>query len=73
MAEPVVLDKSRRLLPPQDYAALRASGLEYIRQLSGRIWTDHNAHDPGITLLEILCLCPHGSRDTAPASTSRTC
>jgi hypothetical protein len=55
MAEPVVLDKSRRLLPPQDYAALRASGLEYIRQLSGRIWTDHTAHDPGITLLEILC------------------
>lgn len=55
MAEPIVLDKSRRLLPPQDYAALRASGLEYVRRLSGRIWTDHNAHDPGITLLELLC------------------
>src|SRR5690606_20918248 len=22
---------------------------------SGKIWTDHNVHDPGITILEMLC------------------
>ena len=22
---------------------------------SGKIWTDHNVHDPGITILEVLC------------------
>jgi hypothetical protein len=54
-AEPLVIDKRKALRPSQDYAGLRASGLEYIQQLSGRIWTDHNAHDPGITILDVLC------------------
>ena len=26
-----------------------------IRALSGKVWTDHNLHDPGITTLEALC------------------
>lgn len=39
----------------QDFLFLREKGMEYIRELSGRIWTDHNSHDPGITLLEALC------------------
>ena len=26
--------------------------MEVIRQLAGTTWTDHNAHDPGITILE---------------------
>ncbi|WP_201747752.1 hypothetical protein [Dyadobacter flavalbus] len=26
-----------------------------IRALSGKRWTDHNLHDPGITTLEVLC------------------
>ncbi|MCA8884510.1 MAG: hypothetical protein KDA50_12310 [Rhodobacteraceae bacterium] len=38
-----------------DWAALRAEGIDHIRALSGQIWTDHNAHDPGITALEVLC------------------
>ena len=38
-----------------DYEALRQLGLQHIGELSGRIWTDHNAHDPGITTLEMLC------------------
>ncbi len=41
--------------PSQDYAALREAGLERIRQLAADTWTDHNVHDPGITLLEALC------------------
>lgn len=38
-----------------DYAFLRAQGLKYIEQLSHKLWTDYNIHDPGITILELLC------------------
>ncbi len=55
MAEPLVIQKNRPLLESQDYEFLREKGLEYIRDLSGKIWTDHNTHDPGITTLEVLC------------------
>lgn len=40
--------------PVLDPDTLRAAGLERIRQLSGAIWSDHNATDPGITILEVL-------------------
>jgi hypothetical protein len=43
-------------VPPEkismNYAALRESGMELIRQWAEDSWTDHNVHDPGITLLE---------------------
>jgi hypothetical protein len=55
MKEPVFIDKTKTLLPSQDYNLLREKGIEYIQSLSGRLWTDHNLHDPGITILEILC------------------
>jgi hypothetical protein len=29
--------------------------MQRIRRLGGRLWTDHNTHDPGITILEQLC------------------
>lgn len=37
------------------FAELRARGLALLQSLSGQVWTDHNLHDPGITLLEQLC------------------
>ena len=37
------------------FEQLRAQGLELVRQTSGLTWTDHNLHDPGITILEQLC------------------
>ena len=55
MSESAVIDKNKVLLPAQDYNFLREKGIEYIQSLSGAIWTDHNLHDPGITVLEILC------------------
>ncbi|OWY19633.1 hypothetical protein C7N43_26015 [Sphingobacteriales bacterium UPWRP_1] len=43
-------------MPPiTNFETLRQEGLDIIRQLSGNQWTDHNLHDPGITLLEALC------------------
>ena len=38
-----------------DYTRLRAEGQRLIAGLAGRTWTDYNATDPGITLLESLC------------------
>src|SRR5579859_3665663 len=38
-----------------DFRQLRTSSIEYLSQLTGKIWTDYNAHDPGITILEMLC------------------
>ena len=55
MAQLAAIDKNRSLLPSQDYYFLRQKGLEYVQALSGQLWTDHNLHDPGITMLEILC------------------
>ena len=45
-------------LPPADPALdqrrLAGIGLDSVRRLSRRQWTDHNTHDPGITTLELL-------------------
>ena len=39
----------------EDYEGLRKTGLGYIQQFSGKVWTDYNVHDPGITIFELLC------------------
>jgi uncharacterized protein len=39
--------------PGLDQAALFALGMDEIRALSGAVWTDHNLHDPGVTILEL--------------------
>lgn len=38
-----------------NFQALRDEGLHWLQKLAGERWTDHNLHDPGITLLEQLC------------------
>ncbi len=38
-----------------DFNNLRTEGIKYLGKLSGKIWNDHNLHDPGITILEVLC------------------
>ncbi|MBC6993255.1 hypothetical protein QWY85_13600 [Neolewinella lacunae] len=40
--------------PAEDYAGMRAEGFAAIERLAHQRWTDYNAHDPGITLLENL-------------------
>lgn len=41
--------------PALDQRQLYAQGLDGIRRLSRKLWTDHNTHDPGITTLELAC------------------
>jgi hypothetical protein len=50
-----VIIRDKPLAPGEDYALLRAEGLRLIEQLAHEKWTDFNTHDPGITLLEVLC------------------
>jgi hypothetical protein len=38
-----------------DYASLRQEGIRQLERMAGGQWTDFNAHDPGITILEQLC------------------
>jgi hypothetical protein len=45
---------------PQEFAglnfdALRKEGIGHLQRLAGTTWTDHNVHDPGITILDQLC------------------
>ncbi|KAA3438750.1 hypothetical protein [Rufibacter hautae] len=55
MQEPITIPQFPTLLPSEDYYFLRQKGLEYIERLGSRFWTDYNLHDPGITILELLC------------------
>ncbi|RYE55828.1 MAG: diguanylate cyclase, partial [Sphingobacteriales bacterium] len=38
-----------------DYEALKNIGVRHIEQTASALWTDYNIHDPGITILELLC------------------
>lgn len=48
------IPKNSVLESSQDYEFLRTLGIEHIQKLGSKIWTDYNAHDPGITMLELL-------------------
>lgn len=57
----MLTDKGNIVISPvpasksEDYEWLRTQGLNYIQQFSGKLWTDYNVHDPGITIHELLC------------------
>ena len=38
----------------ENFSLLREKALTYIQQTSSATWTDHNVHDPGITIMEAL-------------------
>ena len=41
--------------PVLDFPSLRQEGVALIQRLAGTTWTDYNAHDPGVTILEQFC------------------
>jgi hypothetical protein len=55
MSGSITISKHPALSTAEDYGILRQKGLEYIQQLGSKLWTDYNIHDPGITILELLC------------------
>jgi len=38
-----------------DFNNLRSAAITHLGNLTGKLWTDYNVHDPGITILEALC------------------
>ncbi|WP_026948136.1 hypothetical protein [Algoriphagus marincola] len=55
MKKPGTIHKNFKAKPSQDYNLLKEKGLSYVQELSGKRWTDYNAHDPGVTILEQFC------------------
>ena len=52
---PTTISANANKASGQDFVGLRKEGMELIQRLSPDAWTDHNVHDPGVTLLEELC------------------
>ncbi len=55
MNAPLTLPTGPLEHPAMDYAFLRQEGIRHLERMSGQLWSDFNAHDPGITILEQLC------------------
>jgi len=55
MTDPVTLPTGRPANPGLDYAYLRDEGTRIIQRQAGKVWTDYNESDPGVTTLEQLC------------------
>lgn len=54
MAEAAAIDRHRAGDGKPEFERLRSEAIELLQRLSGQVWTDHNLHDPGITILEQL-------------------
>jgi hypothetical protein len=55
MDKPVEVSLDNLLQNSKNFDFLKEQGMQLIRQVASATWTDHNLHDPGITLLETLC------------------
>jgi len=49
------INKQKKLRMSLDFKQLREAGIVRLQQLSGKLWSDYNTHDPGVTMLELLC------------------
>lgn len=55
MAESSQLSATPPDLKSQDFEFLRGEGMALIQGIAANTWSDHNLHDPGITLWEAIC------------------
>ncbi|MFK0731367.1 MAG: hypothetical protein ACFKPT_02860 [Gloeotrichia echinulata GP01] len=55
MTENLTISNQLPEYPGMNFALLRQEGIKHIENLAGKLWTDYNTHDPGITILEQLC------------------
>ncbi len=64
----MTIPKKRTNEPALDHQRLFAIGLAHVQRLARRVWTDYNLHDPGVTILELLCyaLTDLGNRAQMP-------
>ena len=52
MDESIQITSNPPEMKSQDFAFLREEGIKRISEIASETWTDHNLHDPGITILE---------------------
>ena len=52
----VVINRDKAREAAFDYEQLRREAIAHVQALSGNTWTDYNLHDPGVTILEQLCM-----------------
>ena len=38
-----------------NFAVLKRDGIKQLQTLSGKVWTNYNDSDPGVTILDQLC------------------
>ncbi len=55
MSEAITISPEEPVNEGMDYPKLREEGIKLVQQWAGKIWTDYNEHDPGVTTLEQLC------------------
>ena len=55
MTENITLSKAAPPFTSMDFAMLRDIGIKHFEKMGSTLWTDYNLHDPGITILEVLC------------------
>lgn len=53
--EPISIPKNITTKDDLDFSFLRKEGISYLESFGGKLWTDFNSHDPGVTILEMLC------------------
>lgn len=56
MAEALVIEEKGSTEDIADIRFLKDTGIKHLQKYSGNIWTDYNTHDPGVTMLETLCI-----------------
>ncbi|MEA3042704.1 MAG: hypothetical protein QOH47_542 [Sphingomonadales bacterium] len=52
---PVTIARGPPADPALDFDALKAEAIALVQHYAGEGWTDYNAHDPGVTIIEQLC------------------
>ena len=50
--EDIKIIQNKEIPKSMDYDFLRKEAIGHTQKVSGNIWTDYNAHDPGVTILE---------------------
>ena len=55
MPETFTISREKPTIKSMDFAFLKEEGIKRLQELAGEIWTDYNEHDPGVTILEVLC------------------
>lgn len=55
MTEEIYIEKIKPDADGLDFDGLKKKGISLLQELSGQAWTDYNLHDPGVTILEVLC------------------